>query len=372
LGRKVGGEDALPVRGSAVVWPFAQLKRHAVIFGDPTSGRVETAMRMAHDVALKLGAPVFCVDGKGDPELAERFVATMAAVGRTARVFPDEPFDAWRGDPLPLATRLHTVLGFERDDSDHDSFLEVDLSGLMLNAACRGFGGPPQSSGELLERLDYDSLRAVSPDWFGDMRRDMAERVRSRVKHFFEGLDGAFDGELSWDDADAAYIRLGDDWQFPRRPKLARFFFEDWMHYLRERKAPGRPSLMLASGLGAEMSGRELQQLLEQAKQGDSGVVASWDSPADIGSETDRTILFGALWTIIVHRTHTPDLAAQIGDKEVSELETERYVREGRYEVEHLVRRVEKPKLGPEDFAALPDGNAWIIESGKVTKVATQ
>ena len=372
LGRKIGGERALPVRGSAVIWPFEQLRRHAVIFGDPASGKTETAMRMAHDVALKTGAPVFCLDADGDAELAERFATVMGDVGRRVRVFPDEPFDAWRGDPRAVANRLYVAAGFERDEEHVDSRYEADLASVMLSVACGRAGGPPRSSGELLGHLEYESLLAVDRDIIGDARRDVVERVRLRLRGFFDELDGAFDGDRAWDDVDAAYIRLDTHQPSLGAPSLVRFFFEDWAHYLRHRRPSDQASLMLVSGLTEElMSGQSLQYILGQAGMFDAGVVLAWDSPADIGSERQRSILFGALWTIIVHRTSRPENIGDLaGERSVSELETVRSYRGGQVRPEHLVRRVDRPKLTDGDFADLPAGTAWIIESGRAVKVA--
>jgi hypothetical protein len=374
LGRMIGGESALPVRGSAVIWPFEQLNCHAVIFGEPASRKTETAVRMAHDVALKSGAPVFCLDVDGDPGLAERFATVMGKVGRRVRVFPDEPFDAWRGDPGGVATRLHTAAGFERDRDDGDRSYEADLASVMLSAACRSTGSPPRSSDELLARLGYEWLVSVDRDTFSDARREVVERVRLRLQSFFEELDGAFDGDYAWDDTDAAYIRLDTDWPYPAAPNLVRFFLEGWVRYLRQRGTSNQPSLMLVSGLTEDLiSGQGLQRILGEAGRFGAGVVLTWNSPADIGPETQRSILLAALWTIIVHRTRRPeDIGDLAGERSVPEVEITYSYRDGRVEPGRLIRRVSKPKLTRKDFLDLSPGTAWIIESGLATKVAIE
>ncbi|HEU4599568.1 MAG TPA: hypothetical protein VFS26_07470, partial [Solirubrobacterales bacterium] len=209
LGRLVGGDSGLPVRASAVIWPFEQLKYHAIVFGDPDSGRTETALRMAHDVAEKTGGPVFCLDAADDAELAERFASVMGRVGRRVRVFPDEPVDGWRGDHRAVANRLFEAAGFKRDETRPESFYEVDLAKVVLQHACRGPDGPPRSSGELLARLEHDWLLAVDPETFRGTATDEVERVQQRLRALFDELDGALDGERSWDDLDAAYFRVG-------------------------------------------------------------------------------------------------------------------------------------------------------------------
>ena len=98
LGPRLAGEQALPIGpGGELVWPFADMCRHAVILGASGTGKTETSMRIAHEVAFKSDAPVFYLDAKGDRGGAERFCALMEMAGRP-RVFPNQPFDAWRGD----------------------------------------------------------------------------------------------------------------------------------------------------------------------------------------------------------------------------------------------------------------------------------
>ena len=90
------------------------MRRHAVILGASGSGKTETSMRIAYEVACKSEAPVFYLDAKGDREGAERFCSLMGAAGRRVRVFPNEPFDAWRGDWRGIANRLLEVIQFAR------------------------------------------------------------------------------------------------------------------------------------------------------------------------------------------------------------------------------------------------------------------
>lgn len=113
LGRRVGGESVLPLDSSGrFVWPFSQMPRHAVILGASGTGKTETALQIAHEVAMKTDAPVFYVDAKGDRTAAERFCGLMSAAGRHPRVFPNERFDAWRGDWRAIVNRLLEVVKF--------------------------------------------------------------------------------------------------------------------------------------------------------------------------------------------------------------------------------------------------------------------
>ncbi len=99
LATRLGGERALPVDRGMVLLSADRLRRHLLVCGATGSGKTETVLRLAWTIAKTSDAPVFYLDGKGDRETASRFCALMSDAGRTARVFPNEPFDGWRGQP---------------------------------------------------------------------------------------------------------------------------------------------------------------------------------------------------------------------------------------------------------------------------------
>ena len=98
LGRRLRGEAALPMQGAKVVWPFAQMLRHAVILGASGTGKTETSMRIAAELARIKGVQIFYLDAKGDRGSAQRFTSLMAASGVETKVFPNQPFNSWKGD----------------------------------------------------------------------------------------------------------------------------------------------------------------------------------------------------------------------------------------------------------------------------------
>ena len=89
FGRRMAGERALPMSGPRLVWPFEQMPRHAVLLGGSGSGKTETSMRIAHELACKSDAQVFYLDAKGDRASGERFAALMRDAGRKPRIFPE-------------------------------------------------------------------------------------------------------------------------------------------------------------------------------------------------------------------------------------------------------------------------------------------
>ena len=103
LGERIAGDAVLPARGRELVLPLAWLARHALVLGASGSGKTETLLRIAHEVARRSDWAVFFIDGKGDRETMRRFHALMADAGRRARLFPDEGYDGWRGSASDVA-----------------------------------------------------------------------------------------------------------------------------------------------------------------------------------------------------------------------------------------------------------------------------
>jgi integrase len=75
------------VDGGLVLLSAARLCRHLLVCGATGSGKTETLMRIAYAVAKCSGAPVFYLDGKGDRDTAERFLAASGQPLRAIQEF---------------------------------------------------------------------------------------------------------------------------------------------------------------------------------------------------------------------------------------------------------------------------------------------
>ena len=82
LGERVAGDAVLPARGRELVLPLSWLARHALVLGASGSGKTETLLRIAHEVARRSDWTVLFIDGKGDRETMRRFHALMLDAGR--------------------------------------------------------------------------------------------------------------------------------------------------------------------------------------------------------------------------------------------------------------------------------------------------
>lgn len=371
LGRRLAGERALPLApGGALVWPLADMRRHAVILGASGTGKTETSMRIAHEVARKSDAPVFYLDAKGDREGAERFCALMRDAGRRVRVFPNEPFDAWRGDWRGIANRLLEVIQFAEDGP---AAYYRDIAKTALQLVCNHPSGPPRSSAELLERLDYEKLLdAHGPNGAVlSLPRDKVAQVRLRYQAFFGQLGSALDGDWSFEEADAAYflldsVALGED-----TAGAACLLFADFAHYFALRKAREQRCLFFADEFSAIAGSSDVAMKVEQARGFNAAMVLVPQTPSGMGPRTQRDRILGSVETVILHALNEPGALAELGGmRRVIEL-THRY-EDGVYARQGHARQERRLKVDPDEIRGLASGNAWVIRRGRAAKVAIE
>ena len=371
LGRRLAGEGALPLgEGGSAIWPFADMRRHAVILGASGSGKTETALRIAYEVATKSTAAVHYLDAKGDRETAGRFVALMAAAGRRTRVFPNEPFDAWRGDWRAIANRLLEVIQFA---SEGPAAYYRDIAKGALQLACNHPEGPPRSSAELLLRLDYERLLdAHGPSGaLLALPREKLSQVRMRYQAFFGQLGLALDGDWAWEDTEASYslldsVALGED-----TAGAACLLFADFAHYFAKRKPESEPCLLFADEFAAIAGSSDIAIKVEQARGFNAAMVLIPQTPSGMGLLTQRERILGSVETLLVHALNDPESLVELGgSKQVIDL-THRY-EEGIYARQGHARRERRLKIDPDDVRRLPVGNAWVIRRGRVAKLAIE
>ena len=366
LGERVRGEPALPCAGRHLVLSPARLVHHVLVMGATGAGKTETLLRLAWVLAKRFDAQVFFLDGKGDRECAARFTALMGDAGRETRVFPNEPFDGWRGGPPDVHSRLVEIVDYA---TDGPAAWYRDIARHVLAGVCQHPDGPPASSGQTLERMDLAVLRAAhGAAWARGLREDLVAQTRLRYQAFFAQTRGALDGAWGWDDADAGYVLLDTLALKDEASGLARFLLEDFAQYFALRKPRGRLCVMIVDEFSSLAAAGSMASRLEQARGFNTALILAPQTAAGLGEPADADRILGSVETVICHRVNTPDaVIALAGTRQVVEFSTQ-YDKDTGATGEGSARLQHAFKIDPNQVRALRPGEAFVINRGRAVK----
>lgn len=367
VAHRLSGERALPVAGRMVLLSQARLCRHVLVCGATGSGKTETVMRLAWTVAKQSDAPVFYLDGKGDRESAERFSGLMADAGRTTRVFPNEPFDGWRGEAHEIQARLMEIIDYS---SEGPAAWYRDVAKTTLRLVCEHPDGPPRSSGEVLGRMDHALLAKAHPgsSAVAALKAAQVAQVRLRYEAFFGQTRGALDGGWAWEDTQAAYLLLDSLALKEEASGLARFLFEDFAHYFTGRKDRAQFCVLIVDEFSALASSSGMAARVEQARGFNTGLVLAPQVVAGMGDRTDAERILGSVESVICHRVNTPEeIIALAGTRKAMEYSTQ-FAEDGATGA-GSARAQHQFKVDPNKVRGLDPGMAFLISRGRAMKV---
>lgn len=370
IGQRLAGERTLPVANGMVLLSPDRLCRHLLVCGATGSGKTETLLRLAWTVAKSSDAPVFYLDGKGDRQTAERFVGLMADAGRPTRVFPNEPFDGWRGEAHEVHGRLMEVIDYA---SDGPAAWYRDVAKNTLRLACEHPQGPPRNAESLLARLDADALHMAHPNSSAAASlsgKDVAQ-VRLRYEAFFGQTRGVLDGDWAWEDTPAAYLLLDSLRLREEIAGVSRLLFEDFAHYFTTRKPRGQFAILIVDEFSALSGSAGMAARVEQARGFHTSLVLAPQVVAGMGDETETERILGSVETIICHRVNTPEpVIALAGTRRAMEYSSqfaeEGSTGQGSARIQHQF------KVEPNRVRALLPGHAYVISRGRAMKIAVQ
>jgi Helicase HerA, central domain len=367
IAHRISGERALPVAGRRVLLSQARLCRHLLVCGATGSGKTETVLRLAWTVARESDAPVFYLDGKGDRDTAERFCGLMADAGRETRVFPNEPFDGWRGEAHEIQGRLMEIIDYT---SEGPAAWYRDVAKTTLRLVCEHPDGPPRSSGDVLARMNHALLAAAHPgsSAVAALLPKQVSQVRLRYEAFFGQTRGALDGKWAWEDTQAAYLLLDSLALREEASGLARFLFEDFAHYFTSRKPKHQFCLLIVDEFSALASSSGMAARVEQARGFNTGLVLAPQVVAGMGDETEAARILGSVESVICHRVNTPEeIIALAGTRQGMEYSTQ-FAREGATGA-GSARSQHQFKVDPNKVRGLDPGMAFLISRGRAMKV---
>jgi energy-coupling factor transporter ATP-binding protein EcfA2 len=367
IAHRVSGECALPVAGRLVLLSQARLCRHLLVTGATGSGKTETLLRLAWAVAKESDAKVFYLDGKGDQETAERFTGLMADAGRSTSVFPNEPFAGWRGQAHEIHSRLMAIIDYA--ETGGASWYR-DVAKTVLRLVCDHPQGPPRSSAEVLARMDLALLAAAHPGSSAVRALTSAQvgQVRLRYEAFFGQVRGQLDGEWAWEDTTAGYVLLDSLTLSEEVGGLARFLFEDFMHYIARRKPRTQFCVLIVDEFSSLSQSASMAARVEKARGFHASLILAPQVVECMGGEAETARILGSVETVIAHRVNTPEeIVALAGTRKVPEL-TMRLADDG-VTRERTVRMEPRSTIDPNKLRGLSPGTAYLISRGRAMKI---
>jgi hypothetical protein len=349
LGAWVAGDLTNWKAGEWCTIPDGILGLGTVVLGLPGAGKTETLLRLAQ-VGMTGGYDVHIIDAKGDPATQHRFCLLASSFGVDAKLFPQEAYDGWRGDPTALRNRLGRVV-------DYTEPYYQDGARVLLHHATRH---QPKGLDELLAGLADTEL---------DVDNQIRKGTVSRYRSFSAAVGQQLSGTWAFEDTPASYLLLdgvamGDD-----TPRLARYLLEDFLHFASSRKNPDRKVLLIVDEFSA-LRVSNAATLLERLRSFGVGVVIASQSIEGLHDDpNERARLLGAATTLVAHRLADPEpVAARAGT--IKRAERSHQLDQVGATGMGSLRIQETYRIDPNDLRNLPPGTAWITTAGRAAKVA--
>ena len=210
LARRLAGERALPVDRGMVLLSPARLCRHLLVCGATGSGKTETAPAPRLTPSRDQRRAGVLPGRQGRPrDRRSASCGLMADAGRGTRVFPNEPFDGWRGQPHEIHGRLMEIIDYA---SDGPAAWYRDVAKNVLRLVCEHPDGPPRSSAR---GCSADGRRRARQGAPRRLERARGARPRSRsarcgcATRRSSGRPAARStARWAWEDTQAAYLLL--------------------------------------------------------------------------------------------------------------------------------------------------------------------
>ena len=228
------------------------------------------------------------------------------------------------------------------------------------------FGGGARADGPRAARR-----RTPRVECRGGVDAGQVGQVRLRYEAFFGQVRSQLDGEWAWEEATAGYVLLDSLTLSEEVGGLARFLFEDFMHYIARRKPRTQFCVLIVDEFssllpirrdgGPGREGKGLPRVADLAPQVVEGM----------GGEEEAARILGSVETVISHRVNTPDqIVALAGTRRTPEL-TMRLAEDGLTR-DRTVRLEQRETIDPNKVRSLPAGAAYLISRGRAMRSKSQ
>ena len=309
LGYRLAGDTLLPHRRGHVYLPLPRLSHHLLVAGATGSGKTETVLRIADSLARSSEWTIVYIDGKGDRETMSRFSALMRNAGRRVWLFPNEPYDGWRGSSAEVAGRLLQLIDFA-EEGGGTYYRDLAVSAIRL--ACATPTGPPRSSNELLRRLSPAALSELhhgNPEaaHAASFRSNDLDAIRARYAAFFMTVGDVLDGQLAFEQIDSAYFLLDGLRLKYEAGYLARFLVEEFTQWAVGRKPREQRVLLVVDEFSAiATAGQGLVDVVERARGFGVAAALCPQVAEGMGGDEAAARIIGSTRTILMHQTAIP------------------------------------------------------------------
>jgi Cdc6-like AAA superfamily ATPase len=372
LGYRLGGDKLLPSGRGRVCLPLPRLSHHLLVAGATGSGKTETVLRIADSLARTSEWMIVYVDGKGDAQTKERFAALMGDAGRQVSLFPDQPYDGWRGTSGEIAGRLLQLIDFA--DEGGGAYYR-DLAVNTVSLACDVPDGPPRSSQELLARLRRDALLKLHPKGSAQaaeiaaLPKEQLDGIRARYAAFFATVSNALDGSLAFDQIDTAYFLLDGLRLKYEAGYLARFLVEEFTQWAVGRKPRAKRVLLIVDEFSAiAQAGRGLVDVVERTRGFGVAAVLCPQFAEGMGSPEAAARIIGSAQTILLHAMPTPEQFVRTGGTRRVHFTTRQLEGDG-FTGLGSTRIEDEYRVDPNEVRRLKPGQCFAIGSGLAMKL---
>ena len=190
-----------------------------------------------------------------------------------------------------------------------------------------------------------------------------------RYEVFFNAVAGQLDGELTYTEADAVYLRVHGFTLRQEAPRLGRFLVYDFMHYIAERRAAGVTTLLIIDEFNALRLREEMSVLFEQVRSFGGSLIIAAQGYTGLGPAEYANRILDAANTYVLHSCSDAFPVAKRAGKRV-QLSTS-WSESGDGSSRKHIQRQQEWKVPEDAVMQQTEGQAFWIHRGRSQQALT-